>query len=259
MLAAVAAVMPALAASAGEDQWQLDRREARWPVESAETIEIHNPWGDIYLRTHDREQLYLLTHTQRHGSDPRQALVDLQRRDEVLTITTRFDDQPQAKADDWDRRRTDATVFVPSGKAVNCSTTHGRIEARGLWSPVSVRSDTGDISLRVAGPIQARSKHGAISVFFLSTDWARPSTLETVTGPIETIMPHGTSARVKLETHGWITTDFSVDIERAKDDDFKTATADIGEGGGSIVIKSSRGSIRLLDSRIPPQQRKTND
>ncbi len=239
-------------AAPSNDEWMVERSEWHWDLDSIQAVDIRNPWGDVRVRVDDKQQAYLLSNAQRHRDDPRQLELLVTETDGTLSIEVKLpeDEIPEA-TETWDFRRVDVTLLIPAKTRLSCETSSGLAEVRGLIAPLKVNTDTGDIRLRLNGPVTAYSNHGMISSLFLDTK--QPSTLETLTGLIHVAIANGGNADVALQTHGWITTDYSVDIERDQNTDFKKAHAIVGNNGPKLTLTSNRGPIRLLGSTIPRQ------
>ena len=92
-------------------------------------------------------------------------------------------------------------------------------------------------------------ERGKIRAILKSPEWDATPELETVTGDITAWLPNGTGAKVRVETAGLITTDYSIEIASRPTSDHKTAVAKIGKGKRQLSIKSIKGSVRILRLR----------
>jgi len=63
----------------------------------------------------------------------------------------------------------------------------------------------------------------------------------------------GAKVSVTFETRAAITTDFSVEIERALGSVLKRGRAEIGGGGQSMSLVTNRGAIRLIAVIVPEE------
>lgn len=248
-----ALVLPSvLWAAPDNSEWRHERQEWTFSLEGKDHVDVTNQWGDLRIRTHDKNEVYVLANIQRHQDDPRAMDLVLDEESKPLGITAYFPEKHQgAIPADWQQRRIDLTLFVPAAIKLKGETNQGLAEARGLAGPLELKTYTGDIALRIKGPVTAHSQYGDIQTFFLRTDWSQPVHLETLTGSIEAILPTGANAEVDVATHGQITTDFSITIQRDENEEGKTGHASIGTKGQALTLKSNRGAIRLLSSVIP--------
>ncbi|GAB4188665.1 MAG: hypothetical protein Tsb002_15140 [Wenzhouxiangellaceae bacterium] len=245
-------MLPAAWAQPDNSEWLHERREWQLEPPTDEAVRVENRWGDIRVRTHEQRQIYVLANIQRHQQDSRSMDLVLDEENPGLGITTYFPaDDKQPTPADWQPRRIDLTVFVPATQRLALTTEHGLLEARGVQAALSARTENGAINLRAKGAVDAESRYGEIQVFFLDSNWSSDSRLQTQTGSIEALFARGFDARVEFETHGQITTDFSVTIERDQHEEYKTGYAKIGSAKQKLTIKSDRGAIRLLSSAVP--------
>lgn len=249
---ALLAPASSLGAQPAPEDWTIERTEWRDPELAATSVEVINLHGDVRVRAGDPVGVRLIALVQHHRDDPRAAEVAAEPTERGVRIEMRYPADPAGgAAAEWERRRVDVTVLVPPAAAVRVETATGLAEVKGLGSGVEARSRAGDIVVRAAGPIVARSDHGAIFAQPRRTDWPRPSRLETVTGEIRVELPRDGAAAVRLETRGEITTDYTIEIEPPGDGQLKRGTARIGAGGGALFLASDRGAIKLLRSPVP--------
>ncbi len=252
--AAVAADEPPVAAA----DWTITRNEWHWPFAVGGALAVTNEYGDIRVRVHDKDEIDALAHIQQHRDDPRLAAITLDDKAGPPRLVVAYEagdiaEPPPA----WRRRRVDLTVFVPSRISLTVTTRAGLAEVRGTRRPLVVTTQNGDIRLRIEGPVEARSAHGAVQVFFLGGGWEADSAIETATGSIEAILAEGLLVDAALATHGRITTDYSLLVTRRPGGDFKWGRALIGvppPGAmpvySRLTMRSNRGAIALLSSAV---------
>lgn len=240
-------------AAPSNDEWQHDRREWNLELPKDGPVTVNNPWGDIRVRTHLKEEVYVLANIQHHQQDKRamELVIDNESKNK-LGLKAHFDgEHKKSTPADWAPRRIDLTVFVPAKQALSLETTKGLAEVRGLEAPLGVKTHTGNARLRVKNTVDLYSDYGDVQVFFTNTRWLKASRIETRASDIEVILPKGAQSEVSIETHGQITTDFSLTIDRDEAESYKRAKASIGKKGKALKIKSDRGAIRLLSSVVP--------
>lgn len=235
------------------EEWRIERREWTRDSSGVAAVEVINPWGDVRVRGGKPGEIYLLTVAQRHEQDPRELELLFRETPAGLAIETRFPaEAPAGATADWELRRVDLTVYLPKELPATIRTTRGLAEVKGLESELEVETGRGDVALRAAGRVRARSEHGSIQVQFSDAAWPAPSELDTVTGAISVELPDGAAARVELETRGDITTDFSLNIERAAGSQLKRGTALIGAGGQTLRLRSYSGALAIRRSPARP-------
>ncbi len=266
LLAACALAVPSTAAEPSLEDWNISRYEWTGEAAAGTRVSIVNLHGDLRVRTGIEGELYLLAVIQRHIDDPRRLAVTAEAGEGEVSLEVGGSLSDVASSDAgpgggaqpeileaWQRRRVDLTVFVPPGACVSARAGSGLVELKGLSGDVEATSDVGDLRIRAAGGVRARTRHGDVLAQLRRTDWPGASEIETLTGNIRVELPRGGQADVVLETRGEITTDYSIEISRRADSLLKTGTARIGEAGGRLVLKSNRGAIRLIESLVPEQ------
>ncbi len=240
-----------LGAEVSIEDWRIDRKEWTFELKEAKSVSLDNTWGDIRVRTLDKNEAYLLINAQRHKDDPREMEVKVVEEEGRLTLKLHYpeggvEEIPEA----WSKRRIDATLMIPAATEANLKTDKGLLEARGLSGAVEAESSRGEIRMRAKGAVRATNEHGRIYIQYLKTGWDRPSALETVTGNIRVEFPQGGRAEVDLETRGEITTDYSIAMDREDGKQLKKGKVSVAEGGNTLSLKSNRGAIALIASLI---------
>lgn len=245
-----------LAQQPSNEVWRHTRQEWTLDLPSSGPVRVENPWGDIRIRTHGKDEVYVLANIQNHQDDPRamSLVIDNESKDK-LGVKAHFSDEYNGTpVPDWQPRRIDLTLFLPAAQMLELQTEKGLIEVRGMAAPLSARSLTGEIRLRVKNAVEVFSENGRVEIFFVSTGWTQDAKIETRTSPVEVNFPKGARAQLAITTNGQITTDFSIDIERDENELLKTARAKIGKKKGKkLEIKSDRGAVILLSSTIPDE------
>jgi len=265
--AVAAACLATLAVAAGPAagqgpaaDWRVERLERTWEIAAAAAVSLDNPWGDVAVRTHAAAEVYLLAHVQRHRDDPRELDLAVTQSDAALALAVRFATAgPEAAPDAWAKRRVDVTVFVPKAAATRFSTRAGNLEIRGTRAPTEAATETGDLRLRIAGPVAARTRDGDVLVQFLRTDWSQPVEISSLTGEIRVEMPRGGNAEVVVETRGEITSDFSTHVEWVQGTLLKRVRLSVGAAGMPLELSSHQGPIKVLQSLVPAEDGPAED
>jgi len=260
VLACLLSIAPAWGQQSSGD-WKVERFEHTLPLSEGASVRVENPRGNLWVRTHHEPGVYLLVHVQRHPDDPREVDLSLSQTEEELGIDIAFAQvEVDVEPDAWTKRRVDVTVFVPPTTPTHFSTATGLLEVLGTHGPTEVETASGDIRLRIHGTATAQSEHGSVLAQFMRTDWSRPVEITTSTGAIRVEMPDGGRAEVVAETRGEISSDFSTEIEWLEAALLKRATLSVGEHGVPMKLMSHQGSIKVLQSLVPTEDKSaTND
>ena len=253
----LACALPVAAGEPSLDDWQITRQEWTGKLGPESSVAIVNPHGDLRVRAGDAGEVSSLAVIQRHRDDPRQAAVATEEGEDGMRLEVRYPEaaagEPLEIPEAWRKRRVDLTVFVPKEASVSARTRTGLLELKGLAGDVEAESDRGDLRLRTAGSVRARTVYGEIFAQLRRTDGPGVSRLETLTGDIRVELPRGGRADVTLETRGEITTDYSIEIHRREGSQLKEGRATIGEAGLQLQLKSHSGAIGLIESTVPEQ------
>ena len=239
-----------VSAQAWSGDWTIEKFQWSGDATSTTPIEIINHHGDVRTRSSGIDEIAVLANIQRMEDDPFTSHVEVIEVDSPIRIdiswTLREEASPDDATDEMAKRRVDVTVILPRSAPLRVETSDGLIEVKGHGAEVTAQSTSGDIRLSTEGAFVATTDRGAIDAVIKGSDWRGPATFETVTGDITVWLPKKVSADVEAETQGVISTDYSIDVQRAGPDDRKVASAVIGGGGPKIQIQTTRGQIRLF-------------
>lgn len=214
------------------------------------TVDVTNLHGDIRARRVNGSNVFLIGMIQKAGREAADPVIEAINDEKTLTISVKYPELDGAGKNGPSSaspvRRVDLTVLIPAGGALRAETDKGFIQAKGIKGDVIARSSTGNIVITTHGCADARTERGSISVHLKNPVWNKSPTLETLTGDIQARLPKNADVEVLVETSGEITTDYSINIERARDSHLKRARAVVSDGGRTMRIKSDRGNIKLL-------------
>ncbi|MGD8441485.1 MAG: hypothetical protein PVG53_13215 [Holophagae bacterium] len=218
-------------------------------------IRIENVWGSVQLRAGDGDEVVVTAAGQRHRDDPRAPEVRVEESPSGLTIRTLLGDLADGEEPtEWRGRRIDIGVFVPETANVWIRTGDGDIEARDLIGRADLETESGDITFRGFGELEARTGSGSVFAQFRRSEWSRPVVIETRTGDIRAELLEGASVTAEVETRGPITTDFSIAIERRPGSSLKRGVATIGAGARALRLTSYSGAVRLVAVIVPEEK-----
>jgi hypothetical protein len=232
--------------------WSIERLRASHPVAADAEIRVVNAWGEVRLRGGEGNEAVVSSFAQRHREDPRVPDVHIEETPTGLAIEVRFSDLREiAERPEWEKRRLDLGLFVPAGVTVSIRTEDDLIEVQDLAGRAELATDGGAIRFRGSGGLAARSESGSVFAQFRRSGWPLPAEIETRTGSIRAEFLEGAAATVEIETRGWITSDYSVAIERAAGSRAKRGVATVGAGGQTLRLVSYSGAVTLLAVIVP--------
>jgi hypothetical protein len=224
--------------------------ETEHKLPAGQPIEIHNPYGNVYIRFGGYEhKLAIRSMLQQPDGAARIAMAPGAK-------DGRFVFAPQLPRDVAlaEGQRLDVAFYVPEGHPLQITTTFGDIESRGVRSYQSLTTGSGDIHLwaRPDLTVDVRSDSGDIVAYLYGK--APPRSLQSLvtrTGSVSVVLPETYDADVMMSTSGRFTTDFSLSVAYADGSEpDKKAHVSIGrvpEGTdrASLVLESLRGDIAI--------------
>ncbi|MEM8964350.1 MAG: hypothetical protein AAGD38_22885 [Acidobacteriota bacterium] len=233
------------------EEWLLTSLSEAVDAEAMPTLRLDHPWGDVRVEATDTDRIHVTAIAQSHRDDPRKPSI----RWVPGEVMVGFAELELVEDEAWAPRRIDIGLLVPQDLEIEIVTRAGAIEAKKATAPLRVSSTEGDIVYNGSGPISAHSERGAVRAMLRRTGADLDVELSTLTGDVWCILLEGARAQIALETRGPVTTDFSVEIERATGSPLKHGTIQLGEAGSattsSIILKSYSGGIRVQNLIVP--------
>lgn len=256
LLTALAAAVPA-----GEPETEPPNPLAGWSLENEtftrplpesspgeSRVRIVNDFGSVYVRTGDK-QVEISTVAQRQDGDPYRLLLEARDEGGVLVIEVKA--KLEAGKSDLGgalaafRRRLDLSLFQPAGVPLEV-VAEDSIQTKKLRCDVDLLARKGTIFLDTFGHPRAKAFDKQIRGVLRDTRWTRPAEIETRSGEIKLYFLEGADVEVEATTMGAITTDYSLEIERAPGQIRKRARAKLGQGTAKLTLRSEAGPIQIL-------------
>ena len=220
---------------------EITRKDLTEKIAVGDSLTVTNEFGDVRARINaDASELALHAVIQNLKKGTPAPEINIRRHEKNIVISVESRDDPKDRAD--------LVLYIPQGVPIQVRTKAGLIELKGLRSDVSAETDSGAIDLKsVVGRVTTSNQRGETNIELPPDPALEPQDLKSQTGDISIFVWEGTDARVRLQTSGEISTDFSIhiDFDRAKEPD-KVATTEMGNGKSTISAFSKRGRIRLL-------------
>lgn len=220
-------------------------------------VTVLNRFGDVRARNGgDFHGVEILVNVQQFDDEGARLEVETTDDEGGATVRVGFRTTPGGplvtQRDPDQRKRADLTIFVPAGHALVATTDHGLIQAKGVRSDIRATTRSGPVEVRHAGGIlEAHTESGNIGCVLQSTVTDRPHVLRSGSGDVSVQIRDDAHFLATLETGGWISTDFSLELEMT--DGRRRATAAIGKASSPLSITSESGRVRL--GRLPVASR----
>jgi DUF4097 and DUF4098 domain-containing protein YvlB len=239
-------------AQPGAPGYQVERVERFASVAAGQVLTVTNPFGDVSARFGGYEGAVearaVIQQFEAEGPRLVMALEDSPRgfvvRVGMLGADGKTLDLEPVKGQ---KKRADLVIFVPQGARLEVTTLEGRVEARGLKSDLRVRTRAGGVSVRsVQGNLDLASEAGSILATPELEGRTEVQRFTTVQGDIRLILPQDGAFTVSASTTGWLSTDFSLAIERDPADvTRRRGRGQNGAGRTQLEVTSQSGHLRL--------------
>jgi hypothetical protein len=228
--------------------WTLEHESLEKALAGEKQMRLVNEFGSIFARTGD-ENVEISTVAQRHEGDPYRLLLESRSEGGVLIVEVKLRLE-EGKTDDGgkleaQKRRLDLTLFLPAGIALD-ALAEDSIETKKLHSDVDLVARKGHIFLDVFGRPRAKAFDQEIRGVLRETLWSAPGEIETRSGDIHLTFLDDADVEIEATSMGLITTDYSLDIERAPGHRHKKAHAKLGKGTAKLTLRSEAGQILIL-------------
>jgi hypothetical protein len=241
----------------------VDSVEKRFAVTGTPFLDIDTFDGRVEVSTWDRSEVVVLV--EKLAIDKAAAeniVVQMNQEGDRITVSAR-DTRGNRFHFPFDSTSARITITAPANSSVDASTGDGRVDIRDVTGPVRVRTGDGSIRLSgVRGDVDASSGDGSIVVDGViqrlkarSGDGsvrvrAAPGTtvtsgwnIDTGDGSVTVDVPDGFSAQLDATTGDGRVAVRDLPFDGEQRHNRQSARGRIGEGGGSITIRSGDGSI----------------
>ncbi|MFC5410155.1 DUF4097 family beta strand repeat-containing protein [Larkinella bovis] len=137
------------------------------------------------------------------------------------------------------RKDIDYTIRMPKKAALLVRQTNwrnGSLAVSNLDGDLEIKTTNAPMTLKnVTGPIVANTTNGEVNVVFTTLSQEKPTSITTISGPIDVTLPANSKANLKLRSiNGEMYTDFDLGLKASKEGLPKI-------GGGNNVEGSTNG------------------
>lgn len=227
-------------------------------IASGKTLRIRGIVGDIIARPgRGAEAVVRVSKRVRHGADPSDVEIHVEKRDDGVTVCAVYPNQDAApdecprgdrhrSRDRYDDGDVEVTfrVDVPAGVDFVAQTVTGDVQADSMPANVEGRSVTGDVTIGARGHGSASTVTGNVYARVGSLDAREGGEFKTVTGDVEVSLPPNVNADVNAATvSGDVTTDFPLTIQGRFAS--RRMHGRIGAGGPTLDLSTVTGEIKL--------------
>ncbi|HKI94762.1 MAG TPA: DUF4097 family beta strand repeat-containing protein [Gemmatimonadales bacterium] len=136
-------------------------------------------------------------------------------------------------------------VYTPRRTDLDLHSTNGGIRVQGIDGDIAFRTTNGGVHLTdLAGDVRGRTVNGGVSVALTGTAWSGDGLdVTTTNGGVRLTVPANYSAHLETGTvNGGLDLRFPVTVQGRL---HRGLTADLGNGGKTIRVKTTNGSVTL--------------
>jgi Putative adhesin len=256
-----AAVLVALPVRAQSD----DGMTFRWsgPVPREHFIRLHNMNGNIRIERASGDRVEVVAERRVERGDPKTVRFDVRMRaDGDVVVCALWGTEQECtdagvrgsyRSSSWgrgDNISVTMRVLVPDGVKTLARSTNGSVDVQGLTSEVDAATTNGDVNVRTAGGlVNATTTNGSVTASLGRADGNAPMRFTTTNGSVTVLAPPTLSAELEMSTtNGALTTEFPLTMSGTVSRNSVRGT--LGQGGRSIVVRSTNGNVALKRNGI---------
>ena len=192
--AARAAGGAAVAASRGAADFTLHSFRWQAALTSQATVTVTNEWGDIRVRTAQRGGVAVSAMIQRIGTPAEELAVRVDEGEDAVRVEV----VPLVAAP---RGRVDLTLMVPAGLRLEVATRDGVAEVK-YKGDAAVRTVGGAVTLLTPGHATVETSSGDVEAKLTAKGWERPVTIASDSGDVTLWLPTDAAATLQAEAGG---------------------------------------------------------
>ena len=210
------------------------------PLPATGSVSVENINGQIHVETWDRDEVEIrATRKARDAESLERVQVKVEATTNRVSISTTFDGQSRGASVDY-------RIRAPRTAQLDVEAINGPIRILAPAGAVEVESVNGGIELGdVSGTVSVESVNGNVEVGYSSLAEGRHD-YEAVNGKIIVRVPGTVSGDFNAETvNGAITTDFPLEVRKAKYGPQRSLEGRLGQGGPQVDLETVNGPIEI--------------
>jgi hypothetical protein len=153
-------------------------------IPKARRVKITNFYGNISSRIRSEAKIGISATIQKIGPTPAIPSFDIDDSGDVTVITVVYPQGQKDKAGHF-IGRTDVSIVVPEYVSVEMQTTYGDIGGKKHFSPMTAKTQSGNITLGSVGELNAYSVSGNITLDMYNIIWKNEQKVYTEQGDIK--------------------------------------------------------------------------
>lgn len=238
----------------------------RWSgaVAAGHFIRVHNMNGDVRVERADGgSQVAVVAERRVRSGDPKTVRFEVRMRADGDAVVCALWGPDMQCTDEGNRgsyrsggwRNDDLIdvvirVRVPDGVKAFARSTNGSIAVSGLTSEVDAATTNGDVTVRTSGGIvNANTTNGSVTASLGRVSGDAPMRFTSTNGSVTVYAPPSLSADLEMSTtNGGVSTEFPLTVSGRFMQ--RSVRGTLGQGGRSIVVRTTNGDISLKRNGI---------
>jgi DUF4097 and DUF4098 domain-containing protein YvlB len=213
-----------------------------YAIEPGGSLEVQNVNGTVEVNGWDRNEVEVraVKTAERREADLARVTIDVAATPHSVAVTTRY---PQ---NDGVEVTVDYSIRIPHGARLQlASTVNGTLRVSGIENVGSLRTINGDIEVYdSAGPVAAHTTNGNVRLELHRVE-AGVASAVTTNGSIVLALSPGSHANLEARSlNGDFQSELPLRVEGALQP--REVRGKIGRGGGTILLRTVNGGIRVV-------------
>lgn len=210
------------------------------------SFRIENINGAVRVDAWDRNEVQILAEK---SASSEAALSDIEI--EIRGEDDRIEVKTHLPKSDWlfsgEGGEVSYEILAPESARITAITVNGRVRIEGFAGSTQAKSVNGAIDvIDAAGEVDSSTVNGKIEVAYAALPDTASHAMATVNGAVSIELPESAAGHFEVNTvNGGISSDFPLEINKAKFGNFRSVSDSIGDGGGRFAIKTVNGQVNI--------------
>ncbi len=142
-------------------------------------------------------------------------------------------------------------IQAPATAHIVANTVNGQLEIAQIKGNLDVKTVNGTLNVdQAASNTNAETVNGALTVRFAAVPESGDMKLSSVNGSVRLVLPMTAAGAFDAQTvNGSITTDFPLEVKKARFGPTSSLAGTIGSGGAHYHLETVNGSIRIFNTK----------
>lgn len=220
-------------------------------------VVIHNPHGDVRVRTDPQRSLGVAAVIQLIGEEPERPKFEVDNQAEQLSLRIVYPSDAKigeaGLVNGYRKGRVDLAVFVPKDVPLELHTLDGTVQLRGGGQDVTARTQSGRIEVSTSAAFDLESDSGDVYATQSSGDWTGEARAISSSGQVRVGMPvfgNWSLAVASKKEVRFLTGFHTLPKPQPDEEGWWRAEGRLGEGGGTMRLEAG-GPVIVVPILLP--------